>query len=267
MPEPTKRPDTRRAGIAMVLTWSSGFVDAVCSVALVRVFVANMSGNSIALGLGAGRGEWGEAWRRGLAVPMFFIGLLISRFLVHAARRTDFERVGACLFGLVAALLVAFAAIGSPVMSHGTASIHPLWRYCLLVALPAVAMGIQNAALTHFGPLTVRTTHVTGTLAVLADHVSAHVLWLHARTRGRGWSRWRRVLAVGHRRRDLRNAGLLAMVWTGYVVGALSGALAHHRFGLWGVALPVTAYGALALSDLWRPVLEPTRENDERRTF
>ncbi len=254
----------RRASIALVLTCASGFVDALCSIALVHVFVANMSGNSIAIGLGAGRGQWSDAWRRGLAVPMFLIGLLLSRAVVHVAKRADFERVGASLFTLVSALLIAFAAIGHPALSHGRVPVHPLWRYCLLVALPAIAMGVQNATLTHFGPLTVRTTHVTGTLAVAADCVMQQLLWIRDRTRGRGLSRWRRVLAVTPRRRAARHAVLLFAVWAAYVVGALVGALAHGRWGLWAIALPVIAYGLLALLDLWRPVIEPEPIRERR---
>jgi uncharacterized membrane protein YoaK (UPF0700 family) len=254
----------RRIGIAVVLTWASGFVDAACSIALMHVFVANMSGNSIAIGLGAARGEWADSWRRALAVPMFFFGLLVSRALVHAAKRVDFERVGAALFVLVSLLLVAYAAVGQPVLTDRGVPVHPLWRYCLLVALPSMAMGIQNAALTKFGPLTVRTTHVTGTLAVLADYLSEQLLWMRGRTRGRGLRRCLRVLAVTPRREDARKAAFLSGVWTSYVIGGFIGALAQHRFGLWSVALPVVVYGALAFFDLFRPVLEPEPIREER---
>lgn len=248
----------------MVLTWASGFVDAACSIALLHVLVANMSGNSIAIGLGASRGEWSDAWRRTLALPTFFLGLLVSRALVHAAKRADFERIGAALFALVAALLIAFAAIGQPALVHGAIPVHPVWRYCLLVALPAVAMGIQNATLTHFGPLTVRTTHVTGTLSVMADRVSEHLVWMRARTRGRGVRRLLRVLAVTPRRASAREGALLGLVWTAYVIGGIAGAFAQRAFGVASVALPVIAYVVLALVDLFRPVLEPEAIRERR---
>jgi uncharacterized membrane protein YoaK (UPF0700 family) len=40
-------------------------------------------------------------------------------------------------------------------------------------------MGVQNATLSHFGPLSVRTTHVTGTLAKFVDET---VRWVCARS-------------------------------------------------------------------------------------
>lgn len=257
--------EQQRAAIAIVLTWASGFVDALGYLALVRVFVANMSGNSIAIGEGLARGEWGDVWRRGLAVPMFFLGLLISRAVVYGAKRARIERVGAFLFSLVAVLLLLFAILGQPIVRAGAVPTEPLSRFLLLVALPSIAMGIQNATLTQFGILTVRTTHVTGNLAVLADRVAEHLLWMVDRTRGRGLSRLVRVIAVTPRRRAARAAGLLTLVWIGYVAGGVMGVVAMMRFGLYGVAFPIFAYAALVISDLRRPVIEPAELRRESR--
>ena len=45
--------------VAIALTWIAGFVDIVGYVVLYRVFVANMTGNTIALGRGLVEGDWG----------------------------------------------------------------------------------------------------------------------------------------------------------------------------------------------------------------
>ena len=45
--------------VAIALTWIAGFVDIVGYVVLYRVFVANMTGNTIALGRGLAEGDWG----------------------------------------------------------------------------------------------------------------------------------------------------------------------------------------------------------------
>jgi uncharacterized membrane protein YoaK (UPF0700 family) len=53
-------------GGALALTWVAGFVDVVGYMVLYRVFVANMTGNTIALGQGLTAGDWesccGGAW-------------------------------------------------------------------------------------------------------------------------------------------------------------------------------------------------------------
>jgi uncharacterized membrane protein YoaK (UPF0700 family) len=49
---------------------------------LYRVFVANMTGNTIALGQGLAAGDWGLLVQRGFAIPMFVLGLIMSRLVL-----------------------------------------------------------------------------------------------------------------------------------------------------------------------------------------
>src|SRR5215510_12110679 len=81
---------------------------------------------------------------------------------------------------------VVFTVIGSQEMSQGHIRSEAGWTYYLLVALPSMAMGLQNATLTHFGPLTIRTTHVTGTLSNLADELVQYLVWLKGHTGSAG---------------------------------------------------------------------------------
>src|SRR5919198_5445390 len=165
------------AWVAIVLTWIAGFVDIVGYIVLYRVFVANMTGNTIALGQGLAAGDWGVFFRRGFAIPMFVLGLIVSRLVLHLSGEQSAPRAAGVLFGGEVLLLVIFMVIGSQEMSQGRIRSEASWTYYLLVALPSMAMGLQNATLTHFGPLTVRTTHVTGTLSNLADELVQYLVW------------------------------------------------------------------------------------------
>jgi len=172
--------------VALALTWIAGFIDIVGYIVLYHVFAANMTGNTVALGRGLADGDWGLVLRRGFAIPMFVLGLIVSRLALHLSQEKSAPRVAGGLFGMEVLLLATFTVFGSQEMSHGRIPSEAGWTYYLLVALPAMAMGLQNATLTHFGPLTVRTTHVTGTLSNLADELVQYLVWLKEHTGSAG---------------------------------------------------------------------------------
>lgn len=251
-----------RAWLAVMLTWLGGYVDAVGYVALYRVFVANMSGNSLAIGIGIVRGHVDHALHRGFAIPVFVVGLLVSRLVIHLAMRRGWRHAAAVTFGLGGLLLGAFALAAEGHLAPGGRLVGVSTAGDLtLVALPAMAMGLQNATLTHFGPLTVRTTHVTGSLVKMSDHLADWIVWSGARLRGRLFEgrRWRRVARVSRRSRDLRLAGLLLAVWGAYALGAFLGALAFTGWHLTALGVPIALYAGLVVLDLVRP-LQPAGE-------
>lgn len=244
----------RKAWIAAILIGVSGFVDALVYVALYRVFTANMSGNSIALGLAWAEHRGDLAFRRGSAIPAFFAGLLLSRFVVHAMHRSGRRHAAGLMYGLEAALLVAFAALGNGLLASGRLAHASTATFVGLVFLPAFAMGLQNATLAHFGPLTIRTTHVTGTLANFADALASFAFWLRDRTRGRSRRRRRAVLAAAARQKHLREAGLLGLCWCAYVLGAAAGAWMLTGLGLWALLVPVALLAGVVVLDLRFPL-------------
>src|SRR5215831_2238876 len=99
--------------VAIALTWIAGFVDVIGYMVLYRVFVANMTGNTIALGRGLVEGDWGLVLRRGFAIPMFVLGLMVSRLVLHLSQEKSAPRVAGVLFGVESLLLVTFTVIGS----------------------------------------------------------------------------------------------------------------------------------------------------------
>src|SRR5262249_41703245 len=115
--------------VAIALTWIAGFVDIVGYIVLYRVFVANMTGNTIALGRGLAEGDWGLLFRRGFAIPMFVLGLIVSRLVLHLSQEKNAPRAASVLFGVEVLLLVTFTVIGSQEMSQGHIRSEAGWTY------------------------------------------------------------------------------------------------------------------------------------------
>jgi uncharacterized membrane protein YoaK (UPF0700 family) len=146
----------------LVLTFSTGLVDAVSYLGLGRVFTANMTGNIVLLGFGiAGSG--------GLPVVAPLVSL--GAFLVGSAAggrlaaRTGDRRAQhvARAFGIEIALVLvtAFVAAAANVRPSTLAG-------DAVIALLAVAMGVRNATVRRLGVPDLTTTVLTMTLTGLA---------------------------------------------------------------------------------------------------
>ena len=242
--------------IAGYLTWIAGFVDAAGFVALGQIYTANMSGNSVAIGIQAWDQNWLETLRRAWPVAVYVVGLLCSRILLEIGGREKVRRVAAIAFGIeIAALLpVSFA--------HSI--LHSQTQSALvfgLIALLSFAMGVQNAALTHFSNMTLHTGFVTGTLVKMAEQFTKFLTWSYDQVR-REHRPIRDVLRRSVAERDLSISVLLGLIWTAYVVGAFCGAAGHSFAGLKCLFIPIAALFILALYDLWQPIAV-TDENEQ----
>src|SRR5690349_19627344 len=124
--------------LLLILTTVTGLVDAVSYLKLGHVFVANMTGNVVFLGFAiAGAADFSIAASL-VAITAFLLGALAggrlgSRMAQQRSRFLTFALVAK--LGLVGiALLVAIALGDEEVVRYG------------LIALLALAMGLQNAA-------------------------------------------------------------------------------------------------------------------------
>ena len=136
-------PDRILPALLLALTAVTGFVDAVSYLALGHVFTANMTGNVVFLGFAlAGASDFSIATSL-LALVAFGVGAVtggrLGRLLgTHRGRLLAYATV-------VEALLVGLAAITA---LNGVEA--DLVRYSI-VALLAIAMGIQNATARRLG--------------------------------------------------------------------------------------------------------------------
>jgi uncharacterized membrane protein YoaK (UPF0700 family) len=199
--------------LLLVLTAATGVVDAVSLLALGRVFVANMTGNVVFLGMAlAGAPGFSlpasVAALAGFLLGAFAGGGVLRRRGGHRGRLL--RDAGAAELVLVAAALVLTATVpaGAVVMAA-------------LAALLAIAMGLQNTAARHLAVPDLTTTVLTMTLTGIA-----------ADSRGGGRATIvRRVLAV-------------VTMFAGAFVGAL---LVVHAPLEWAMALVVLLLGVVVL--------------------
>jgi len=173
----------------LLLTGAAGYVDAVSYLALGRVFTANMTGNTVLLGLALVQGDGGAVVRTALALGAFVGGTGIGAWLVHRSEvPARWPRGVTIALGVECVLLAALAGDRSSLLVGR-------------VALAALAMGIQSAAARRLDVFGIATTFVTGTLTSLVSLIARH---------GVG------PTATGHGKR------LLATAWAVYVLGAMA---------------------------------------------
>ena len=194
----------RERAVLIVLAIASGILDAVSYLGLGHVFTANMTGNTVLLGVAIAVRNGHDAARAATALGGYCIGVAVGTALLSRSRaRWPAPAVGA--LGLataaLAAILAAWAAVG----------VAPI-RYALIV-VSAIAMGAQSAAVRVAHPSGVKTTYVTGTLT---NAVARLVM---------------RFKGVAH----TRDPTLPGEVWVTYGLGALAGALAEHGFQEWSL--------------------------------
>jgi uncharacterized membrane protein YoaK (UPF0700 family) len=146
----------------LLLTLTTGLVDASSYLGLGHVFSANMTGNIVLLGFGlAGAG--------GLPVVAPIVSLLA--FLLGAGvggrlagRLGDQRRNHLAAALVIEAVLVAAAAVWSAVVHVRTGA----FSGDLVIALLALAMGVRNATVRKFAAPDLTTTVLTMTLTGLA---------------------------------------------------------------------------------------------------
>jgi uncharacterized membrane protein YoaK (UPF0700 family) len=205
------RPAAIRDYRVVLLTLTSGAVNAVSFLALGKVFSSVITGNLVLLGVAATSHSPIEAVHAGVAIAGYAAGVLIGAPL--AAGRPP--RAGAWPAGVTAALGVELVVLtGFCIgweLSHG--SPHDGVQLTLLIVL-AAAMGMQSAAVRRLGQMS--STYLTSTLlGVLAGLVTP------GRPEGLG-----------------RSIGVLVAV----VVGALAGGILAKSAHAWlpvAVALPL----------------------------
>jgi uncharacterized membrane protein YoaK (UPF0700 family) len=147
--------------LLMIATMVTGLVDAISYLELGHVFVANMTGNVIFLGLAVADAHEFSVPASFAAMAAFMVGALGGGRLGAAAGRHRGRLLAIAVvinIGLVGAALIAALVLprdGLP------------FRYALIVLL-AVAMGLQNAVARRLAVPDMTTTVLTLTLTGLA---------------------------------------------------------------------------------------------------
>jgi uncharacterized membrane protein YoaK (UPF0700 family) len=148
--------------LLLLLTVMTGLVDAVSYLKLGHVFVANMTGNVVFLGFGFAGATVVSIWASLVAIGSFLFGSVVggrlaARLGPHRGRMLR----NALLVQLsAAAVAVAVAAVVASPSQGGS-------RYAL-IALLAIAMGVQNSTVRRLAVPELTTTVLTMTLTGIA---------------------------------------------------------------------------------------------------
>jgi uncharacterized membrane protein YoaK (UPF0700 family) len=154
-----------RDSLVLLLAWAAGSVDAIGFLGLDHVFTANMTGNTVLLGLSLGEGRSIAALANVIALIGFTLGVTFGALIVERdGKKGEWDRrVTSALF-LEALMLTAFTLFWH--LTPGGAERSSVALY-ILIALSAAAMGIQSAAVRRLNLPGVTTTYVTGTMTSL----------------------------------------------------------------------------------------------------
>jgi uncharacterized membrane protein YoaK (UPF0700 family) len=161
-----------RDAMVLVLTWAASGVDAISYLGMGHVFVANMTGNTVLLGLSLGQGHGIAALRATVALIGFTLGVAIGAVIVERSpRRSDWPPAVTWAIAVEWVILAFFTLTW-----HWPGATPTGPTLFILIVLSAVAMGIQSAAIRHLKVPGIATTYITGTLTSM---VAGFVVWLH----------------------------------------------------------------------------------------
>lgn len=235
-----------RDTMVLVLTWAASGVDAISYLGLGHVFTANMTGNAVLLGLAIGQGQGLAALRSIIALAGFVVGAALGAIILEKGpHHTDWPLAVTRAVWVEAIILVVFTVTWHLGSRNGAI-------LYALIALSALAMGIQSAAIRHLKVPGIATTYITGTLtSMVADFTT----WLY---------RWRipplaadptgqsAALDVPEARR-YHGARLQALVVLVYVVAALVSGFVQTRHSGLATLSPLVAVGLVVLNAALRP--------------
>lgn len=204
--------DSRRqstaAAIPLVATlcMTAGSIDVIAYILFGKIFIANMTGNTVLFAASVAVRDWTEAALRIGVVFAFLVGVFIAEAVLR--KLTAGRERRRQLFTLA----IEFGVLSWLALTPHTDTL----RIVLLLAL-AFAMGMQNNAFQRIGPIRLNTVFITGNLEKLGEAIAE--------------SEEPRKRAEGHRKSAVFFATLIA-----YGVGALIGAyeaLALKEKALW----------------------------------
>lgn len=222
---PDAKPFDPRVPLLLLLSVTTGLVDAASVLGLGKVFTANMTGNIVFLGFAAA-GTPGFSW------PLFVVALASFLIGALAGGKSARAHVGRTQrqWLLVSATGEALLLWGAAALALGLGRNNPeSARVFAIIALTGLAMGFRNATIRQMKVADLTTTVLTLTLTGLAADSGA---------------------AGGGNPNFLRRIAAVLAIFVGAVLGA---ALLLHV----GLAAPLALAGALVFGGTIACTLHP----------
>lgn len=240
-------PEQKWFAQVLLLTWVAGTIDAIGYLALGHVFTANMTGNAVLLGIAVGQGQGLAATRSLVALACFVMGVALGAMLAHrSGTEASLRRAFLGPVLVEAVVLAAFALVFHlPSISRNQTTIY------ILIALSAVAMGIQSAAVRRLKLPGIATTVITVTITSL---VAGLVRWLHLTYIASPAEEEAETKAGSN-----RHLGLQAGVFLTYAAAAAASGLFQNRFSLAVGLSPLVAMALVLINAIrpWKPSPQP----------
>jgi uncharacterized membrane protein YoaK (UPF0700 family) len=207
----TERRSTRQVYLTIALLCAiAGSVDALAYLRLGRLFVANLTGNTVFFAYHLAERHWLSALERLAIILSFFSGVITDRFVqrwIASGRRAWNPAVVSLIIECGVLCALAFLS------TRGSL------RVALLVTL-AWTMGLQNDAFQTVGPVSLNTAFITGDIQKLGIAIASQPADEQA-------TKKRRQQVIS-----------LATAWLAYVVGAILGAVGSQTFALRALLIP-----------------------------
>src|SRR5262245_17231808 len=221
-----------RSYLLLLLACVAGAVDAMSYLRLGRVFTANMTGNTVLLGLAIGQEHSQAAIRSSLALTSFLIGVACGAWTASRGRHDDVWAPAVTgSLALETILLVVFAAVWYLAGGPDTTAVST----ACLIALSALAMGLQSAVARRLNIPGIATTYITGTLTTLVAGLVAG-----SRRAPASLTTPEQTVGTANAIESMPNTGLLAATWAIYTGGAAAVALLiSFKGALFALALPI----------------------------
>lgn len=216
--------------IVLLLTCAAGSVDAASYYALGRVFTANMTGNTVHFGVALGRWHAADVVRTGTALAAFAVGVALGAAIVETDASSD-PWPGSVTTALAIELVILLLATLAWFLGWAPTRVGQQ----VMLALLAVAMGVQSAAVRRLRISGVVTTYITGTVtSLVAGEVRRHLGYEQPTPE-----------APTH-------AGpLLGLVWLVYVLGAIVTASWASPDSARSLLLPILLLAAAIAGAVW----------------
>ena len=145
-----------RDRLLIALAGIAGYVDALSYVALGHIFVANITGTTVLLGLNLAQGHALFAMRAYMSLGGFLVGVSGAALLIgRRMSREVWPSSVTVTLAVEVGVLVIFSAMA---LALGMGS-----TVYALIGLAACAMGLQSVAVRSLGVADITTTYITGT--------------------------------------------------------------------------------------------------------
>jgi uncharacterized membrane protein YoaK (UPF0700 family) len=248
-----------KTGVAVMLTFIAGYVDAIGWLSLDRVFTAQMSGNFVLLAVHWVAGERTHMSLQADAMAAFLLGLLVSGSIIEIGMRRRVRRI---LIGALAVefiMLAAFAIAGGSLLPRDFSDGERVgWPVYAAIAVVAFAMGTQNTSLRMAGIISVFTTHMTGALSGLSEEIIiCGFSLLQPRARRRAPGGFAAATLREKHPQAFKTIGQSVALLVGFFAGALAGAALLKIAGLLAaMAVPLALLGGIGIFDWLVPLTQ-----------